>query len=287
MRVFRFPSFSSPRLVPWPPVVRLPRSSPPRHLCSPPSCPASPASPLLCLPSFAPPQILPAPPGFSLLSQSFPPRAFPTSSSSISLSVPGFLFFVSQGHGSEREAPSAVLCRLNGPQTLHLPQVEHRFRDFVALGSSLKLAGLSVMLPLCWEDISRARSVTGRHKLASEVPPPAAAWNTVPLWVLCNSLHDRPLADSQQRSDGRRRPFDQMGRASHWDGWGILLPPPSPPPPNANQSFVSNPRHLCAFLLDAFNSTASPLGHSTRPPPPFPGCGGEAVDARPLLDGGH
>ncbi|KAK9917040.1 hypothetical protein WJX75_000268 [Coccomyxa subellipsoidea] len=47
--------------------------------------------------------------------------------------------------------------------------VHHRFKDFMALRSALTALVGPGGLPQCWADVSKARSVTGRHRLAPEV----------------------------------------------------------------------------------------------------------------------
>ena len=45
--------------------------------------------------------------------------------------------------------------------------VHHRFKDFMALRSALTALVGPGGLPQCWADVSKARSVTGRHRCAS------------------------------------------------------------------------------------------------------------------------
>ncbi|BDA48701.1 probable differentially expressed in FDCP 8 homolog at C-terminar half [Coccomyxa sp. Obi] len=47
--------------------------------------------------------------------------------------------------------------------------VHHRFSDFLALRKALTALAGAGSLPQCWADVSKARSVTGRHRLAPEV----------------------------------------------------------------------------------------------------------------------
>ena len=42
--------------------------------------------------------------------------------------------------------------------------VQHRFKDFMALRAALTGLMGSGNLPGCWNDVSKARSVTGRHR---------------------------------------------------------------------------------------------------------------------------
>ena len=42
--------------------------------------------------------------------------------------------------------------------------VQHRFKDFMALRAALTALMGSGNLPSCWNDVSKARSVTGRHR---------------------------------------------------------------------------------------------------------------------------
>ena len=42
--------------------------------------------------------------------------------------------------------------------------VQHRFKDFMALRAALTALMGSGNLPGCWNDVSKARSVTGRHR---------------------------------------------------------------------------------------------------------------------------
>lgn len=83
---------------------------------------------------------------------------------------------------------------MNHHANLPWPQVERRFREFTALRHALKHAQLSTALPPCWDDISRARSVTGRHKLAPEVPAASLVLTTPKLLHKPLILHPPPLA---------------------------------------------------------------------------------------------
>lgn len=42
--------------------------------------------------------------------------------------------------------------------------VKHRFSDFIALRKALTALAGPGSLPQCWADVSKARSVTGRHR---------------------------------------------------------------------------------------------------------------------------
>lgn len=46
-------------------------------------------------------------------------------------------------------------------------RVQHRFKDFMALRSALTALAAPGNLPQCWNDVSKARSVTGRHRCVS------------------------------------------------------------------------------------------------------------------------
>jgi hypothetical protein len=46
-------------------------------------------------------------------------------------------------------------------------RVQHRFKDFMALRSALTALVGSGNLPQCWGDVSKARSITGRHRYLS------------------------------------------------------------------------------------------------------------------------
>ncbi len=45
--------------------------------------------------------------------------------------------------------------------------VQRRFKDFMGLRAALTALMGSGNLPGCWNDVSKARSVTGRHRCAS------------------------------------------------------------------------------------------------------------------------
>ncbi len=49
--------------------------------------------------------------------------------------------------------------------------VHHRFKDFIALRSALTALVGPNSLPQCWADVSKARSVTGRHRCAGHCAP--------------------------------------------------------------------------------------------------------------------
>lgn len=46
--------------------------------------------------------------------------------------------------------------------------VHHRFKDFIALRAALTALAGPGNLPQCWADVSKARSVTGRHRCAPQ-----------------------------------------------------------------------------------------------------------------------
>ncbi len=55
--------------------------------------------------------------------------------------------------------------------------VHHRFSDFIALRKALTALAGPGSLPQCWADVSKARSVTGRHRCH---PPSMVLFSTRP-----------------------------------------------------------------------------------------------------------